>query len=307
MQLIDKTEDILSGSILKTGDFEMYKKVIGVNSSNLVPNAQGVVPLASTLSLEKEKKAFEVSNDVVESVDLGLNAVDEKANIPVVDDINFSIPSIELDSLVNVPIEEQANSQGTVPVSVGDVSSLENIDLPNIPSIDSVEETQSVDENKKVIPDLELPDFSDTKLDVPVISEDSSKMFVDDVVPTLESKDDSNVQLQVNHESLDNKTNAENNVDGRNIVSETTDKFKDVEGRKEKMLNKIMSFISEELDLYLSENMANEKDSSKLANSDVISSLNETKSVDTSGVVDSMINQIQVNPELPEEESGLSL
>ena len=71
MQLINKTDKILSGSVSKTGDFEMYKKVIGVNSSNLKSNAQGIVPLANTSSLEKEKVESEISVPVMESLDLG--------------------------------------------------------------------------------------------------------------------------------------------------------------------------------------------------------------------------------------------
>ena len=141
MQLINKTDKILSGSISKTGDFEMYKKVIGVNSSNLKSNAQGIVPLANTSSHEKEKVESEISVPVMESLDLGSDVAEEKVDIP----------SIDLGSLSLGQKDQEPDLQGAVPVSVSDTSSLESIDLPKIPSLDSPIESQNIEAKKEVI------------------------------------------------------------------------------------------------------------------------------------------------------------
>ena len=70
------------------------------------------------------------------------------------------------------------------------------------------------------------------------------------------------------------------------------------------MLRKIMSFISDEIDLYLSETQ-----SSELSNGTdkTKSSSEEVKTPDMTNMVDNMINRIQDNPGLPEEEGKLSL
>lgn len=297
MQLINKTDKILSGSISKTGDFEMYKKVIGVNSSNLEPNAQGIVPLANTSSLEKEKVEPEISDQVMESLDLGSDVAEEKA----------AIPSIDLGSLSLGQKEQEPDLQGAVPVSVSDTSSLESIDLPKIPSLDSPIESQNIEAKKEVIPDLELPNFSDTKLDIPVVPEASSEMFIDSATSSLENKSEApkvssedsplSVELpKMNEITLDDSSTNEN--------IDVKEKFKSSTSRKEQMLQKIMSFISDEIDLYLSETQ--KMDLPKTA---VVSEnhLNETKIPDMSNMVDTMINRIQDNPELPEEGSKLSL
>lgn len=297
MQLINKTDKILSGSISKTGDFEMYKKVIGVNSSNLEPNAQGIVPLANTSSLEKEKVEPEISDQVMESLDLGSDVAEEKA----------AIPSIDLGSLSLRQKEQEPDLQGAVPVSVSDTSSLESIDLPKILSLDSPIESQNIEAKKEVIPDLELPNFSDTKLDIPVVPEASSEMFIDSATSSLENKSEApkvssedsplSVELpKMNEITLDDSSTNEN--------IDVKEKFKSSTSRKEQMLQKIMSFISDEIDLYLSETQ--KMDLPKTA---VVSEnhLNETKIPDMSNMVDTMINRIQDNPELPEEGSKLSL
>ena len=297
MQLINKTDKILSGSISKIGDFEMYKKVIGVNSSNLEPNAQGIVPLANTSSLEKEKVEPEISDQVMESLDLGSDVAEEKA----------AIPSIDLGSLSLGQKEQEPDLQGAVPVSVSDTSSLESIDLPKIPSLDSPIESQNIEAKKEVIPDLELPNFSDTKLDIPVVPEASSEMFIDSATSSLENKseapkvssEDSSLSVELpkmNEITLDDSSTNEN--------IDVKEKFKSSTSRKEQMLQKIMSFISDEIDLYLSETQ--KMDLPKTA---VVSEnhLNETKIPDMSNMVDTMINRIQDNPELPEEGSKLSL
>lgn len=294
MQLINKTYKILSGSISKTGDFEMYKKVIGVNSSNLKSNAQGIVPLANTSSLEKEKVEPEISVPVMESLDLGSDVAEEKVDIP----------SIDLGSLSLGQKDQEPDLQGAVPVSVSDTSSLESIDLPKIPSLDSPIESQNIEAKKEVIPDLELPNFSNTKLDMPVVPKASSEMFIDSATPSLENKsevssEDSSLSVELpkmNGITLDDSITKEN--------IDVKEKFKSSTSRKEQMLQKIMSFISDEIDLYLSETQ--KMDSSKTA---VVSEnhLNETKIPDMTNMVDTMINQIQDNPELPEEESKLSI
>lgn len=294
MQLIDNTDKILSGSISKTGDFEMYKKVIGVSSSNLTPNMQGIVPLANTSSLEKEKIEPEISEQVMESLDLGQDEVEEKRDIP----------SIDLGSLTMESKDNKPDLQGAVPVSVSDTSALESIDLPKIPSLDSPIESQNVDEKKEVIPDLKLPDFSDTKLDIPAVPEASSEMFIDSAIPSLENSDvksdlpGADVEIPSNDlPKLDSTVD-----DNMNIY--VNDKFKNLNVRKEEMLRKIMSFISDEIDLYLSETQ-----SSELSNSTdkTKSSSEEVKTPDMTNMVDNMINRIQDNPGLPEEEGKLSL
>lgn len=294
MQLIDNTDKILSGSISKTGDFEMYKKVIGVSSSNLTPNMQGIVPLANTSSLEKEKIEPEISEQVMESLDLGQDEVEEKRDIP----------SIDLGSLTMESKDNKPDLQGAVPVSVSDTSALESIDLPKIPSLDSPIESQNVDEKKEVIPDLKLPDFSDTKLDIPAVPEASSEMFIDSAIPSLENSDvksdlpGADVEIPSNDlPKLDSTVD-----DNMNIY--VNDKFKNLNVRKEEMLRKIMSFISDEIDLYLSETQ-----SSKLSNGTdkTKSSSEEVKTPDMTNMVDNMINRIQDNPGLPEEEGKLSL
>ena len=297
MQLINKTDKILSGSISKTGDFEMYKKVIGVNSSNLKSNAQGIVPLANTSSLEKEKVESEISVPVMESLDLGSDVAEEKVDIP----------SIDLGSLSLGQKDQEPDLQGAVPVSVSDTSSLESIDLPKIPSLDSPIESQNIEVKKEVIPDLELPNFSNTKLDMPVVPKASSEMFIDSATPSLEykseapkvSSEDSSLSVELpkmNGITLDDSITKEN--------IDVKEKFKSSTSRKEQMLQKIMSFISDEIDLYLSETQ--KMDSSKTA---VVSEnhLNERKIPDMTNMVDTMINQIQDNPELPEEGSKLSI
>ena len=297
MQLINKTDKILSGSISKTGDFEMYKKVIGVNSSNLKSNAQGIVPLANTSSLEKEKVESEISVPVMESLDLGSDVAEEKVDIP----------SIDLGSLSLGQKDQEPDLQGAVPVSVSDTSSLESIDLPKIPSLDSPIESQNIEAKKEVIPDLELPNFSNTKLDMPVVPKASSEMFIDSATPSLENKseapkvssEDSSLSVELpkmNGITLDDSITKEN--------IDVKEKFKSSTIRKEQMLQKIMSFISDEIDLYLSETQ--KMDSSKTA---VVSEnhLNERKIPDMTNMVDTMINQIQDNPELPEEGSKLSI
>lgn len=294
MQLIDNTDKILSGSISKTGDFEMYKKVIGVSSSNLTPNMQGIVPLANTSSLEKEKIEPEISEQVMESLDLGQDEVEEKRDIP----------SIDLGSLTMESKDNKPDLQGAVPVSVSDTSALESIDLPKIPSLDSPIESQNVDEKKEVIPDLKLPDFSDTKLDIPAVPEASSEMFIDSAIPSLENSDvksdlpGADVEIPSNDlPKLDSTVD-----DNMNIY--VNDKFKNLNVRKEEMLKKIMSFISDEIDLYLSETQ-----SSELSNGTdkTKSSSEEVKTPDMTNMVDNMINRIQDNPGLPEEEGKLSL
>lgn len=294
MQLIDNTDKILSGSISKTGDFEMYKKVIGVSSSNLTPNMQGIVPLANTSSLEKEKIEPEISEQVMESLDLGQDEVEEKRDIP----------SIDLGSLTMESKDNKPDLQGAVPVSVSDTSALESIDLPKIPSLDSPIESQNVDEKKEVIPDLKLPDFSDTKLDIPAVPEASSEMFIDSAIPSLENSDvksdlpGADVEIPSNDlPKLDSTVD-----DNMNIY--VNDKFKNLNVRKEEMLRKIMSFISDEIDLYLSETQ-----SSELSNGTdkTKSSSEEVKTPDMTNMVDNMINRIQDNPGLPEEEGKLSL
>lgn len=294
MQLIDNTDKILSGSISKTGDFEMYKKVIGVSSSNLTPNMQGIVPLANTSSLEKEKIEPEISEQVMESLDLGQDEVEEKRDIP----------SIDLGSLTMESKDNKPDLQGAVPVSVSDTSALESIDLPKIPSLDSPIESQNVDEKKEVIPDLKLPDFSDTKLDIPAVPEASSEMFIDSAIPSLENRDvksdlpGADVEIPSNDlPKLDSTVD-----DNMNIY--VNDKFKNLNVRKEEMLRKIMSFISDEIDLYLSETQ-----SSELSNGTdkTKSSSEEVKTPDMTNMVDNMINRIQDNPGLPEEEGKLSL
>lgn len=294
MQLIDNTDKILSGNISKTGDFEMYKKVIGVSSSNLTPNMQGIVPLANTSSLEKEKIEPEISEQVMESLDLGQDEVEEKRDIP----------SIDLGSLTMESKDNKPDLQGAVPVSVSDTSALESIDLPKIPSLDSPIESQNVDEKKEVIPDLKLPNFSDTKLDIPAVPEASSKMFIDSAIPSLENSDvksdlpGADVKIPSNDlPKLDSTVD-----DNMNIY--VNDKFKNLNVRKEEMLRKIMSFISDEIDLYLSETQ-----SSKLSNGTdkTKSSSEEVKTPDMTNMVDNMINRIQDNPGLPEEEGKLSL
>lgn len=294
MQLIDNTDKILSGSISKTGDFEMYKKVIGVSSSNLTPNMQGIVPLANTSSLEKEKIEPEISEQVMESLDLGQDEVEEKRDIP----------SIDLGSLTMESKDNKPDLQGAVPVSVSDTSALESIDLPKIPSLDSPIESQNVDEKKEVIPDLKLPNFSDTKLDIPAVPEASSKMFIDSAIPSLENSDvksdlpGADVKIPSNDlPKLDSTVD-----DNMNIY--VNDKFKNLNVRKEEMLRKIMSFISDEIDLYLSETQ-----SSELSNGTdkTKSSSEEVKTPDMTNMVDNMINRIQDNPGLPEEEGKLSL
>lgn len=301
MQLIDKTEDIFSGNILKTGDFEMYKKVIGVNSSNLMPNMQGIVPLANTSSLEKENKEVDVHNDIVESVDLGSGALEEN-NMSNIDEMKFDIPSIEEAPLVSEPTVEQTNLPEEVPVSVGDISTLENIDLPKISSMDSLDELKDVDEEKKVIPNLELPDFTVGKVDMPVVPEASPEMFVENVVPTLNN----NIEKVAQSQTVE-KADDLNFASQSNIILDNNDKFKSIEDSKKEMLNKITKFISDEIDIYLSRNMNNAEGLSKLSNNDNISSLNEGRVSDTSSVVDSMINQIQVNPVSQDEKNGLTL
>ncbi len=294
MQLIDNTDKILSSSISKTGDFEMYKKVIGVSSSNLTPNMQGIVPLANTSSLEKEKIEPEISEQVMESLDLGQDEVEEKRDIP----------SIDLGSLTMESKDNKPDLQGAVPVSVSDTSALESIDLPKIPSLDSPIESQNVDEKKEVIPDLKLPDFSDTKLDIPAVPEASSEMFIDSAIPSLENSDvksdlpGADVEIPSNDlPKLDSTVD-----DNMNIY--VNDKFKNLNVRKEEMLRKIMSFISDEIDLYLSETQ-----SSELSNGTdkTKSSSEEVKTPDMTNMVDNMINRIQDNPGLPEEEGKLSL
>lgn len=294
MQLIDNTDKILSGNISKTGDFEMYKKVIGVSSSNLTPNTQGIVPLANTSSLEKEKIEPEISEQVMESLDLGQDEVEEKRDIP----------SIDLGSLTMESKDNKPDLQGAVPVSVSDTSALESIDLPKIPSLDSPIESQNVDEKKEVIPDLKLPNFSDTKLDIPAVPEASSEMFIDSAIPSLENSDvksdlpGADVKIPSNDlPKLDSTVD-----DNMNIY--VNDKFKNLNVRKEEMLRKIMSFISDEIDLYLSETQ-----SSELSNGTdkTKSSSEEVKTPDMTNMVDNMINRIQDNPGLPEEEGKLSL
>ncbi len=312
MQLIDNTNKILSGSILKTGDFEMYKKVIGVNSSNLTPNMQGIIPLASTSSLEKEKNEFELSEQVMESLDLGVGGNNEKRDMPSVDLNNLSVKSENNDS----------DLQGAVPVSVEDTSSLKNIDLPKIPSLDSPVETQADEEKKKIIPDLKLPDFSDTKLDIPTVPGSSSEMFIDNTVPSLEDNSQVHAQDSLVNEipSLESKGTGSNmpeineeisvgnlsKIDGavENLNSNVNGKFRNSSSRKEKMLKEIMNFISDEIDLYLSETQI--LDSSKNVDN-AVKTLEEVKSSDMSNMVDNMISRIQDNPGLPGEESKLSL
>lgn len=293
MQLIDNTDKIFSGSISKTGDFEMYKKVIGVSSSNLTPNAQGIVPLANTSSLEKERVEPEISNQVMESLDLGLDGSEEKRDIP----------SIDLSNLTLEPKEAEPDLQGAVPVSVSDTSALESIDLPKIPSIDSPVEPQIVEEKKEIIPDLELPNFSDAKLDIPVVPEASSEMFIDSAIPSLEN---SNVKTDLPKVSEEVPVNDLPEIDGtiENTNINVKDKFKSSSNRKEEMLKKIMSFISDEIDLYLSETQT--IDSSKTINM-VEKPVEEVKTPDMSNMVDNMISRIQDNPGLPEEEGKLSL
>lgn len=65
-----------------------------------------------------------------------------------------------------------------------------------------------------------------------------------------------------------------------------------------------MSFISDEIDLYLSETQT--IDSSKTVNM-VEKPVEEVKTPDMSNMVDNMISRIQDNPGLPEDEGKLSL
>lgn len=294
MQLIDNTDKILSGSISKTGDFEMYKKVIGVSSSNLTPNMQGIVPLANTSSLEKEKIEPEISEQVMESLDLGQDEVEEKRDIP----------SIDLGSLTMESKDNKPDLQGAVPVSVSDTSALESIDLPKIPSLDSPIESQNVDEKKEVIPDLKLPNFSDTKLDIPAVPEASSEMFIDSAIPSLENSDVKSDLPGADVEIPSNDLPKLDSTVDDNMNVYVNDKFKNLNVRKEEMLRKIMSFISDEIDLYLSETQ-----SSELSNGTdkTKSSSEEVKTPDMTNMVDNMINRIQDNPGLPEEEGKLSL
>lgn len=294
MQLIDNTDKMLSGSISKTGDFEMYKKVIGVSSSNLTPNTQGIVPLANTSSLEKEKIEPEISEQVMESLDLGQDEVEEKRDIP----------SIDLGSLTMESKDNKPDLQGAVPVSVSDTSALESIDLPKIPSLDSPIESQNVDEKKEVIPDLKLPNFSDTKLDIPAVPEASSEMFIDSAIPSLENSDVKSDLPGADVEIPSNDLPKLDSTVDDNMNVYVNDKFKNLNVRKEEMLRKIMSFISDEIDLYLSETQ-----SSELSNGTdkTKSSSEEVKTPDMTNMVDNMINRIQDNPGLPEEEGKLSL
>lgn len=294
MQLIDNTDKMLSGSISKTGDFEMYKKVIGVSSSNLTPNMQGIVPLANTSSLEKEKIEPEISEQVMESLDLGQDEVVEKRDIP----------SIDLGSLTMESKDNKPDLQGAVPVSVSDTSALESIDLPKIPSLDSPIESQNVDEKKEVIPDLKLPNFSDTKLDIPAVPEVSSEMFIDSAIPSLENSDVKSDLPGADVEIPSNDLPKLDSTVDDNMNVYVNDKFKNLNVRKEEMLRKIMSFISDEIDLYLSETQ-----SSELSNGTdkTKSSSEEVKTPDMTNMVDNMINRIQDNPGLPEEEGKLSL
>lgn len=308
MQLIDNTNKILSGSISKTGDFEMYKKVIGVNSSNLTPNMQGIVPLANTSSLEKEKIEPVASEQVMESLDLGSDVNTDKKDIP----------SIDLGSLNINPESEVPDLQGAVPVSVEDTSALESIDLPKIPSLDSSVETQPVEKKQEIIPDLKLPDFSEVKMDIPAVPEVSSEMFIDSVVPNqsahiqdssmneISSLENKNVEpslSEINGEiPTNNLPKMDDTVENSNI--NVNAKFKKSNNRKEEMLKKIMSFISDEIDLYLSEMQT--INSSKNVVKDE-KTLEEIKTSDMSNMVDNMISRIQDNPGLPEEEGKLSL
>ena len=233
----------------------------------------------------------------MESLDLGSDVAEEKVDIP----------SIDLGSLSLGQKDQEPDLQGAVPVSVSDTSSLESIDLPKIPSLDSPIESQNIEAKKEVIPDLELPNFSNTKLDMPVVPKASSEMFIDSATPSLENKseapkvssEDSSLSVELpkmNGITLDDSITKEN--------IDVKEKFKSSTSRKEQMLQKIMSFISDEIDLYLSE--TKKMDSSKTA---VVSEnhLNETKIPDMTNMVDTMINQIQDNPELPEEGSKLSI
>ena len=142
---------------------------------------------------------------------------------------------------------------------------------------------------------------------MPVVPKASSEMFIDSATPSLENKseapkvssEDSSLSVELpkmNGITLDDSITKEN--------IDVKEKFKSSTSRKEQMLQKIMSFISDEIDLYLSETQ--KMDSSKTA---VVSEnhLNETKIPDMTNMVDTMINQIQDNPELPEEGSKLSI
>lgn len=209
MQLISKVEEIKKGIVTLTGDYANTRKVIGISTSNITPNAEGVSPLGNQNSFEIE----EVKKEEIGAID-ALSAFNNS-----IETMDFDVPSIENS---NVQKEELNSSKFIIPesvvsdVAVGDSVSVASLDtLQNIVNpLDSLEQNAVVPdstqkENQNSIPDvtseipqIELPPMEEVVATEPTNTADDLFVQPDLSIltpnePKIEEKDNQNVEEKV--------------------------------------------------------------------------------------------------------------
>lgn len=132
--MVSEMNTILSGQIVKSVGYDSDKKIIGIAAANLIPDAQGIVPLSKQSAFVQE-----------EYIDPELQAALEQGAVAAIEGqfAGMPIDSEELDN----------------PITMGDTTALTSAEMPKIDSPIDVTALvpERVEEKREVVDEMELP------------------------------------------------------------------------------------------------------------------------------------------------------
>lgn len=148
--MVSEMNTILGGQVVKSNEFDANKKIIGIAASNLIADAQGIVPLSKQGAFVQEER---IDPELQAALDQG------------------AVAAIE-GQFVGTPIDSEDLDN---PITMGDTSSLTSSAAPAFESpIDVTALVPETKEEKKVVVDeMELPKMEEVVSGDPsVINED---------------------------------------------------------------------------------------------------------------------------------------
>lgn len=210
MEMYSEVSNILKGRVESTIDYDSSKKIIGISTSNVSLNAQGVIPLAKQNAFKEEEKTnVDEGVNALESIDLTPNdteVVDFSSMNSTIDTPTLKEPSAVSDIAMDAPVSvESPASLGKfvtdIPEETQQPQELEqpgetpvfDIQMPIMPDKIVATEPKEIDPSlfelpKEEHPNLEIPNDNEIVMPSVLTTEPASEIVAPNVEETHEEK-----------------------------------------------------------------------------------------------------------------------
>lgn len=151
--MISELEKIQSGLVETTVEFDTQRKVIGVATTNLLPNENGIVPLS-------KQGAFQIVEQAVETVDFteAVNDVQNSNNEELIEQLDLPVlGETQEPSTLQEPVHSDVLTES--PVSVENPGDLSGFKIPE-PVVE--EEPAVMEPIGPVVADIQMPQMPET-------------------------------------------------------------------------------------------------------------------------------------------------